>query len=169
MALKEESLKMAIDLEKEGNKYYAKHAKEVEDQLSKKVLKSLAEWELEHIEAIKRIAEGKKVSADELTKVDMEAKTREVFEEFAESEKDKWKAQNTEIYDHALELEEKLYHLYEDLKEDSEDEEETEFFEALMGEENKHYETLANVLYYYTDSVRWISEEEGEIWGWMNV
>ena len=169
MAVKEESIQLAIDLEQEGNEYYTKHARETTNPVSKKVLESLADQELEHIRVVKKIAEGKSVASEEMKSVDLESVTREVFEEFSGAEKESWKEEDTSIYDHALDLEEKLYNLYKDLKNDSENEEEEEFFDALMNEENKHYESLANVLYYYTDHERWMSESEGEIWGWMNV
>ena len=169
MTIKRESLELAIDLEKEGHDYYLEQAKDPENPMVEKVLKSLASQELDHIEVIKDISEGKPVSAGDLPKTDMEGQVKKVFDQFSDQEKKNWKAERTSVYEHALELEEKLYNLYKELAEETEDKEEKEFFKAIMGEENKHYESIQNVLYYITDHDRWMADKEGEVWGWMNV
>jgi len=169
MTVSKDSLEFAIKLEQEGHDYYVDHADETDNPFVQSVLEKLAERELEHIEAINNIAEGK--SVDEVTFVDLniEQETRDIFEEFSESEKEGWKEEKADVYDHAIELETKLAKLYKELAEETEDEEEKEFFQALTKEEDKHYETLSNVFYYLTDHERWMAESEGEVWGWMNT
>lgn len=169
MTISPKSLELAIDLEKEGHEYYMEQSKDPENPMVEKVLKSLASQELDHIEVIKNIAEGKQVSAEDLPEVNMEEQVKKVFEEFSEAEKENWKVERTSVYEHALELEEKLHDLYKDLAEDTDDKEEEEFFRAIMAEENKHWESIQNVIYYITDHDRWMAEEEGKVWGWMNV
>ena len=169
MTVSKDSLEFAIKLEQEGHDYYVDHADETDNPFVQSVLEKLAERELEHIEAINNIAEGK--SVDEVTFVDLniEQETRDIFEEFSESEKEGWKEEKADVYDHAIELETKLAKLYKELAEETEDEEEKEFFQALTKEEDKHYQTLSNVFYYLTDHERWMAESEGEVWGWMNT
>lgn len=169
MAIKEDSLDLAIDLEKEGHEYYTQHAKKAENPLSKKVLETLAAMELDHIEVVKKIAEGKSVTADELKKIDVEQKVKGVFDEFSESERKGWKEQDSSAYEHALKLETKLAELYKQLAKETSDSEEKDFFHALMREEDKHYELIYNAMYYLTDPKSWASEFEGEVWNWMNI
>ncbi|MFB6291684.1 MAG: ferritin family protein [Candidatus Bipolaricaulia bacterium] len=169
MAVSSDSLEMAIELEQEGHDYYEEHASETENTFVKSVLEKLADRELEHIKVIKEIAKGKSVTEVNLVDMDLEEETRKTFEEFTKSEQEGWKDEKVTVYDHAIELEEKLAELYKELAEKTEDEEEKEFFTALMEEEDKHYDTLYNVFYYLTDHDRWMAETEGQIWGWMNT
>lgn len=169
MTISPESLQLAIDMERKGHDYYTEQAKDPENPMVEKVLKSLASQELDHIEVIKDIAKGKDASPEDIPEVNMEEQVKQVYQEFSEAEKENWKAERTSVYEHALELEEKLYNLYEDMVKDAEDQKEKEFFEAIMKEENKHWESIQNVVYYITDHDRWMAEEEGKIWGWMNV
>ncbi|MFP4135883.1 MAG: ferritin-like domain-containing protein [Candidatus Acetothermia bacterium] len=169
MVISKDSLEFAIELEQEGHDYYVEHADETDNPFVQSVLEKLADRELEHIEAINNIAEGKSVENVKYIDLDIEQETREIFDEFSASEKEGWKEEKSDVYDHAIELESKLAKLYKDLAEETEDEEEKEFFQALTKEEDKHYETLQNVFYYLTDHDRWMSEQEGEVWGWMNT
>lgn len=169
MTISEDSLEFAIDLEQEGHDYYVENAKETDNPFVESVLTKLAERELEHIEAINNIAEGKSVDDVSFIDLDIEQETKEIFDEFSASEKEGWKEEKADVYDHAIELETKLAKLYKELSEETEDEEEKEFFQALTKEEDKHYETLTNVFYYLTDHDRWMAEQEGEVWGWMNT
>jgi rubrerythrin len=169
MTVSEDSLEFAINLEQEGHDYYVDNAKETDNPFVESVLEKLAERELEHIQAINNIAEGKSVDDVSFINLDIEEETKEIFDEFSESEKEGWKEEKANVYDHAIELETKLAKLYKEMAEETEDEEEKEFFQALTKEEDKHYETLSNVFYYLTDHERWMAESEGEVWGWMNT
>ncbi|MFP4588451.1 MAG: ferritin-like domain-containing protein [Candidatus Bipolaricaulota bacterium] len=169
MGISAESVQLAVDLEKEGYEYYREHAEKTDNSLTETVLNSLASRELEHIEVVNQIAEGKSVSSASLEKVDIEGQIKDVFQDFSAKEREGWKKEEEEVYEHGLELEQKLYDLYEDLKADAENPDQRDFFDALMKEENKHYESLQNVIYYLTDHDRWMAEEEGKVWGWMNV
>jgi len=169
MPISSDSFEMAIEFEQEGHDYYTEHATDADNPFVKSVLEKLADREMEHIQAIKEIAEGKPVADVSFKSLDIEGETRDVFEDFSESEREGWKDEQATVYDHAIELETKLAELYRDMAEETEDEDEEEFFTALRKEEDKHYETLQNVFYYLTDHDRWMAESEGEVWGWMNT
>lgn len=169
MAVSSESLEMAIELERKGQRYYSEKAEQVGNPWSKKVLESLASRELDHIEVVKEIAEGVSIADVELPNVDIETEMKRVFDEFSSAEREDWTAQDTSIYDHALKLEEDLFELYDELAEQTEDPEERDFFEVLSEEEQDHYQSIQNAVYYLTDQKSWLSEEEGKVWGWMNV
>ncbi|GAB6098772.1 hypothetical protein JCM16358_06510 [Halanaerocella petrolearia] len=167
MSIKAESLKLAIKLEKKGQKYYQENAEKVDNPLSKKTLKSLANQELDHIETIKDIAAGKEITDHEFEPIDIEAKVREEFEKLSNQEPEGWEEDDVSIYEHALEIERELYDLYEELAEKTKDEKEEEFFKEMMEEEIKHAESLENVLYYFTNNEDWLATEESKVWNWM--
>ncbi|MBM7623623.1 ferritin-like domain-containing protein [Sporohalobacter salinus] len=168
MGIKNESLELAISLEEKGHAYYEKHAENAVNPLVKKVLKSLGAQELDHVEKIKQIAEGKEIEED-YEPSDIESEVKEVFEEFSDKEREGWKEENVDVYEHAMELEKDIYQVYERLAEETDDPKEKEFFEALMEEEDKHYESLQNVYYYFTRPGDWFAQEESKVWNWMNM
>ena len=169
MSINSESLDLALKLEEKGHDYYTTHYKKTKNPLAKSVLKSLAEQELDHIETFKQIAEGKDISSDAVQGTDIESTAKKVFEDFSDKEKEDWAEEDTEVYEHAMELENDIYEHYKKLAEETDDPEEEEFFKALMKEEMNHYESLQNVLYYLTDNVNWLAEEEGKVWNWMTL
>ncbi|GAB6137737.1 ferritin family protein [Halanaerobaculum tunisiense] len=170
MSIDSEALNLAIELEEKGHNYYTKHYKETQNPLSRQVLKSLADQELDHIKTFKQIAEGKNIStAQQNPADDIEQDVKDVFADFSDQEKEDWAEVDTEVYEHAMELENKIYKHYEKLAQQTDDPQEKEFLEAVMEEEMKHYESLQNVLYYLTDNVNWLAEEEGKVWNWMTL
>ncbi|MFO7820206.1 MAG: ferritin family protein [Halanaerobacter sp.] len=168
MSISQESLDLAIDLEQKGHDYYAENAARTDNPMAQSVLESLSQQELDHIETIKQIAAGKGIENVEVTPSNVEENVREVFESFSDKEKEEWSAVDEEVYRHALKLEEDIYDLYADLAEKTDGKEE-EFFTALMEEENKHYESIQNALYYLTNNSKWLDEEESKVWNWMNI
>ena len=168
MSISQESLDLAIELEQKGHDYYEENAAKTDNPMAKSVLESLSQQELDHIETIKQIAAGKGVENVEVTPSNVEENVREVFDSFSDKEKEEWAAVDEEVYRHALELEEDIYDLYADLAEQTNGKEE-EFFTALMEEENKHYESIQNAIYYLTNNSKWLDEEESKVWNWMNI
>lgn len=169
MSLQKDSLEFALKLEKKGHAYYKKHAKNVENPLAKKVLKSLSSQELGHVEKIKKIAEGENIVNDKDESFDIETEVKKIFENFSEKEREGWKEENIEIYEHAMELEKDIYRAYENLADKADTSQEKEFFLALMQEEDKHYESLQNVYNYFTSPGDWFAQEESKVWSWMNT
>ena len=168
MSISQESLDLAIELEQKGHDYYEKNAAKTNNPMAKSILESLADQELDHIETVKQIAAGKGVENIEVKSANVEENAREVFESFTEKEKEDWEEVDAEVYRHALDFEEDIYDLYDDLAQKTEGKEK-EFFEALMEEENKHYESIQNALYYLTENSKWLDEEESKVWNWMNI
>ncbi|MGM0502083.1 MAG: ferritin-like domain-containing protein [Bacillota bacterium] len=168
MSISKESFDLAIELEEKGHDYYEENAKKTNNPMAKSILESLANQELDHIETIKQIASGKEVENIEVHTANIEEEAKEAFESFTAKEREDWEEFDEEIYKHALEFEEDIYDLYADLAEKSEGQEK-EFFEALMEEENSHYESIQNALYYLTNNSKWLDEEESKVWNWMNI
>ncbi|MFW5998910.1 MAG: ferritin-like domain-containing protein [Bacillota bacterium] len=169
MTIKSESLDKAIRMEEKGYKFYSESLEEVDNKFSRKVLKSLAQQELEHKKRFQDIAEGKNISAAGIGENSIEDELKGIFEQASTSEKEEWKKEETEIYEKALEMEKKTYNFYKELAEESDNQSEKEFLEALMKEESQHEESIQNVLYYLTDQTWWLADEESKTWNWMNI
>ncbi len=164
------SLKLAVELEEEGQRYYRERAADAENPLARHLLETLAEQEIEHRDRVLKLAEGHGLPSDlQLETRDLESSVREVFESFSAEEREGWTTENVSVYEHAMELERKAYRLYRDLAEQSEDATEKRFFEALMREESMHLESLENVFLFFSSPGRWISVEESNRWNWMNA
>ncbi|PRX25120.1 rubrerythrin [Orenia metallireducens] len=169
MGVKEESLELAIKMEKESYHYYNNHIEGAENPLSRKVLESLAAQELDHVDKVKKIAANKPIEENDYQPEDIENKVQQLFESFSDSERDNWKESNTNIYRHAMELEQDTYEIYERLAKQTDDDIERKFFEALMQEEEWHYESLQNVFNYFENPGDFYATEESSTWPWMNT
>ena len=168
MSISQESLDLAIELEQKGHDYYETNAAETNNPMAKSILESLAEQELDHIETIKEIASGKGVENIDVHTANVEEEAKKAFESFTAKEREDWEEFDEEVYKHALDLEQDIYDLYANLAEKTKGKEK-EFFEALMEEENNHYESIQNALYYLTNNSKWLDEEESKVWNWMNI
>ncbi len=169
MGVREESLELAIKMEKESYHYYNNHIEGAENPLSTKVLESLAAQELDHMDKVKKIAANKEIQEDDYQPEDIESKVKEVFQNFSDQERKDWKESNTNIYRHAMELENDTYEIYERLAKQTDDDIERKFFEALMQEEEWHYESLQNIFNYFENPGIWNATEESNTWPWMNI
>ncbi len=169
MTITSDSLELAVKLEEEGYEYYKQAAAETDNKLSKSVLESLAQQELDHKETFQEIAEGKGIISEDVQHENIETEIKEVFENLSDKEQEAWKEEEVEVYEQAMEMEKKIYNLYQEMVKESDDETEIEFLKALMEEENKHQESLQNVLYYMTQNEYWLADEESKVWNWMNI
>ncbi|MFW5896855.1 MAG: ferritin-like domain-containing protein [Bacillota bacterium] len=164
------SLRLAVELEEEGQRYYAQEAAKADNPLAKTVLQTLADQEMDHRDRVMKLAEGHGFPEEFRDEErDIEESVREVFESFSAEEREGWSTENTGVYEHAMELERKSYKLYERLAEESQDEKEQSFFESLMKEESRHLESIENVYYFLASPGTWLSVDESQRWNWMNI
>jgi rubrerythrin len=95
---------------------------------------------------------------------------REVFEKFTASERKGWKSQNSDVYEHAMQLEKESYELYQKLHNTATTAAGRDFFKALMDMENGHHAALQNVHFYLTDTADYNHESESASgWNWMTL
>jgi len=169
MAINSESIKTAIEMEEKGYKYYSENAKNTENEISRRVLESLAEQELDHRKRFKELSAKSKEFSSELEAEDFEEKIKEFFTAAGKEEKKSWKEEEKEVYEKALEMEKKTYRLYSDMLDQTDDKNEKKLLKAIMNEENQHEESIQNILYYLTDHDWWLADEESKTWNWMNI
>lgn len=156
----------ALYFEEEGYRLYTRLAKEAKNELSKQLFSSLAEQEKYHIEVIKAFAAKttiKKVSFDKL-----EMSIKKVYQGLKKEMLGKDLSQIKGI-EEALRMEKEGYALYQKAAVEAETNDDKRFFEELMKMEDDHYAALANLYYYYTESDKWLAEDESKTWNWMNL
>jgi len=159
-------LEDALLFEEQGAQLYKKLAGEAKTELSKKLFSSLAEQEVYHIQVIKSFvakAVIKKVEFDSL-----EESIKKLYQSLSKEMLGKDLSQIAGL-EKALQLERDGYALYKKAAAEAKTSEDKEFFEYLMSMEDGHYEALANLYYYYTESDKWFAEDESKTWNWMNL
>ncbi len=170
---REKLLITAVELEKKGHRYYSEHAREAENPLARRVLDTLAEQELEHIEFLEALVDGEpyvtELASSSARDEDIERAAREVFEKFSQEEIAGWQLDDESVYERARQMEIMSIRLYSELAEESEDEAEQEFLRQLVKEERRHLESIDNVQYYLQNTGDWLSMQESKRWNWMNV
>lgn len=160
------SLKLALEIEEEGYQYYSEQAKKVQNPLSKTLLQTLAQQELQHKDMIEKLHQGT-LPESNLSEDFVEETVRNVFTSFSEQEREGWTEDNLDVYEHAMDLEKSAFELYQDLAQKADSESERKFFEALMKQEEKHLESLINVHYYLSSPENWLHGNEADQWNWM--
>jgi len=78
-------------------------------------------------------------------------------------------ADNVKGLELAMQMEKKGYAMYEQFLAKAKDANEKLFYKELLKQENSHYEALANVHLYLTQTSDWFTDEESKVWNWMNL
>lgn len=159
----QQALSTALNMEKTGYALYMKAAAMTQNRLGRTTLEAIASKELDHIKAIEEFANKNFKNAiasinpkgkEEYVKLVME-KLAKYLDENITKDSDLEKA-----YKAAMGLEKSSYNLYKDLAGRAKDPQSKSFFEFLMGEENTHYELLAETLEYLNKPADWYREQE---------
>lgn len=163
-------LESAIKMELDGRKFYLKAAKTAKNVIAKKLLVSLADQELTHIDRIKEISEGLKNEqdwADFQGVINRQAKKKLalVFRKLTASEIKKLKADpsNIKAIDIAMKKETKSYDYYNKQSKETGIRIAKIFYDRLKKEEEHHYELLEEALTLLSDSVSWFVKAEGRV------
>jgi rubrerythrin len=170
---KNKALEFAYDFELKGVNLYMKLAAAIDNVLAKEVFYSLAKQEVDHARRIDEIYAGLKSNKGwrtaSMTKLPAMEKEIKKFFSGASRAQLKKGAENLEGYEMAMRMERKGYIAYKEFFASAQTQGEKAFFRQMMAEENGHYETLANVYAYLTNTADWLQEDESRTWNWMNT
>jgi rubrerythrin len=175
----EAALGRAIEMEKEGKRFYTESAKKVKSELARKVFEELALEEDWHIRTVEKIFNDLKTekplrqwvtAAGEpghLGKVFEEAlvetaKASKVFEE-ALVETAKASDDDLEALRFGLEMEERSIKYYEGLAGEAQSGFEKRFYLTLSYEERGHYLRIMDSIEYLTDPSGWYYVKQGSM------
>ncbi len=163
-------LQAAIKMEEDGRKFYLKSSKAAKNAVAKKLLVSLADQELTHIERIKVISHGLKGEKDwsdfeKTISRDAKKKLVLVFKPLSAAEKKKLKADpsNLEAITIAMEKETKSYDYYDKQSKATDTRIAKLFYDRLKKEEEHHFELLEEAYSMLSDSASWFVKQEGRV------
>ncbi len=154
---KEQSLQLAIDMEREGKAFYLKAASGSENTLARKIFEELARQEDFHIERILQIYEkmkGEESFKEWITSVAGIGSLDKVFQESLQ-EKAQASENDLNALRFGLELEDKSIKYYEKLASNALDSYEKRFYLTLSHEERDHYLRIMDSIEYLSDPVGW--------------
>ena len=167
-----EALKLAFDFEKENQDFYIQKLQEVKDPLAKKALEFLIREDSRHIDTIIRfnrsLLGGEEFDDEMECSSELPQKVKELFKTIIDLSTARITADDSdiEIYEKAMELENKGYKMYKLYSESEELEYRVrKFFSFLAEEESKHYDLLAKTKKYFEDPSYYFEEEGGWIFG----
>jgi rubrerythrin len=160
---RQEIVRAAIQLERDGRQFYLDVAEKASSALAKQMFESLADDEVRHIEWIEKLYPGVK-SVEEINKglyqrlskvfADMPEETRRGAQ-LAESDAD--------AINLAIQMEVKSRDTYRQWGEESDDEEVQTLCKALAGAEEYHKELLENTREYLSNSIDWFLQDRGVV------
>ena len=163
-------LQAAIKMEEDGRRFYLKSSKTAKNPVAKKLLVSLADQELIHIERIRVISHGLKGEKDwgdfdKTISGDAKKKLALVFRQLSASEKKKLKADpsNLEAITIAMEKETKSYDYYDKQSKGTNIRIAKIFYDRLKKEEEHHYELLEEAYSLLSDPESWFVKREGRV------
>ena len=153
--LKMDILDFAINMEMEGNKFYAEQAEANKDSGLAVVFKLLAEDELKHAGLIKEKKSGDIFSSQKVKK----SKAQNLFADKDQKISDiKASPEQLDAYRFALDKEQESIDLYIELSQKAEGG--RELFEFLIGEEEKHFKIVNNMVEMLSRPKEWVESAE---------
>ncbi len=155
-------METAIQMEKDGIKYYSDAAKNTESKLAEKMFKFLIEDEKRHIEKLKQVA--KEESIDNVGKtesVKTAEKIKTIFSSAGSADKKTTASSDeAEVLSHAIGMEEKGISYYTEQSIELEGKA-AELCRLIAEEEKIHRDLLQNTLHYIRSNWQWNIETEG--------
>jgi len=146
-----EEIKIALQLEKDGYKYYKKAAESCKNEYGKKMFEKLAEDETRHLEKFREIA--KKIFGEI---EEGEGKHLDIFEKIDFSTRSGEYAS----LDHAIKFEERAYEYFKNAADKARDSRIKKLFEEIAEEEEMHKKLLEAERGYLHKSGIWFDYQE---------
>lgn len=164
-----EVMKKAMEMEEDAREFYLQSAEEANNPLAKQTFLALAGWEVEHKKLLQSVydqadATGSCPALTELApeQVDMIDEAGRIFETALEEVGDTLANDPTldGAYATAMEKERKAIRFYKAEIENTDDENEKQLYEFLLGQERGHLNLLATTEEYLNDTEYWHFKEE---------
>ena len=156
----------ALDMEKTGENFYEKTAKNSKTPVGKKLFKMLADDELVHMARINKIygalKKQEKVGKDWKKLKIKHPDIRQIFADLAVKNKDKMKPEATDIdaLEVGMDLENNSINFYEAQFKKSTEADEKAFLKQMLIEEQTHLRALSDMEFYLTNPESWYVEHE---------
>lgn len=165
-----EALKLSVDMEKKGQKFYEEVAAKTKNELGKKVFLLLAKDEFGHIDAIRKfnkqlLHESELPDVEKLISREHRKGDEEIFKRPPEELKDKAgvDANDLKAYNVAMKMEKDGYDFYKECLEGATDDKVKKMFQFLIEEESMHYQLLQDTYFYLAHPADWFAGQERPI------
>lgn len=159
------ALEVALNNEIREREFYIKHAERTKNPLGKAMFKQIADDELEHYERLKELHQKWIMNEKWPETVPLRIKdtlVKNILLDFLKKvdQKEKGDSNDLEAVRIAIEFESKGAKLYSELRDNSLDPKEKEFFDLLSKMENEHYLSLKDTEEYFIDPSSWFQKME---------
>lgn len=167
-----QALQLALKMETDGYKFFKDASSKVTNVLAKNTLTHFADWELEHVEFIKKMHQelrdnGKWLSVEKMSqkKGDAFLKIKTIFKQTHEKIGDYVKLDTSDLdaYKLARDIEDKAVVFYQQQLKLSSNSLARKFYELMIDLEREHYQILDNSYRYFENPSQFNLEEEN----WM--
>jgi len=146
----------AVQMERDGEKYYREQAEKNAGNGLKGVFEMLADDEKRHAEILE-----KKAAGTALVQTDTLAKSKSVFVGISDfKEETKAAPGQIDLYTMALDMEKKSIDLYEGYLAKAEDKAQKEIFSYLVSQEKEHYAVIEELLVMVRHALQWVEDAE---------
>jgi rubrerythrin len=152
---------LALRMELDGEKFYKEQEEKANIDSIKKVFNLLAAEEHKHYLVVKDMIENGNYN---MVNSNLKDDVKTIFAGKTFDKKDLiGEAEQIDIYRYALQTEKDSIKLYENLKEETEDENQKHIYDALIGEEKKHAELFDNFVDLLLRPMDWVESAEFNI------
>lgn len=148
----------AMQLEKDGERYYRELVGRVANEGLKNILSMLADAEVRHYEIFRRMKQDERVEVSDTTIL---ADVRNIFEEMRErGDSVVSDGSEVDLYKKAQEIELKTQNFYLDKASEVKDPDRKNVFLKVADEERRHYLILENVIDFVARPFNWLENAE---------
>mgnify|MGYP000527653371 CR=1 FL=1 len=150
-------LEYALQMEKDGEAYYRKLAQQTTNKGIQNILTMLADEEVKHYNAIKKM----QTTLPEMAETTILTDAKNVFVQIKKSgESFDFDNNETELYKKARDIEEASRKFYLEKANEVEPGRQKELFLQLAEEEKKHYFLLENIIEFISRPQQWLEDAE---------
>jgi len=167
-----EALQLALKMETDGYNFFKDASERIKNTLAKETFKSFADWELEHIEFIKKMYQelkekGKWISIEEMSQKKGAATSaiKTIFKKKHEEIDEHVKIDSSDLdaYRLARDIEDKAVVFYREKAESTDNEPAKQFYRFMIDLESEHYQILDSSYRYFENPSQWHLDEEGPL------
>jgi rubrerythrin len=155
-------IEIAIRMETDGIKFYNEAAEKTRNPVGKKMFLTIAEDEKRHLETLSQIFKGLSISCKDFSPM---KNIKTVFALMKDEMLKRVQATMDELeaFKIAMQMEKEGLEFYTKAASEATTEKEKTLFEALIKEEQDHYNIFANTYFFLSDTGSWFMWEEHSI------
>ncbi len=156
------AIEIAIRMETDGIKFYNEAAEKTRNPVGKKMFLTIAEDEKRHLETLSQIFKGLSISCKDFSPM---KNIKTVFASLKDEMLKRVQATMDELeaFKIAMQMEKEGLEFYTKAASEATTEKEKTLFEALIKEEQDHYNIFANTYFFLSDTGSWFMWEEHSI------